>query len=1384
MLKSGFGELGRVVKMLLLSVVLIAFLAGLIGAQPKLVGDLNRDYKVDFKDLRMFVLQWLNPDCHVLDCIADMDDANGVNMVDFALLAKDWKVEEPHLVISEFMASNASEEPLEEGELLDGNGESSDWLEIYNPTGETVSLDGWYLTDSNDDRDKWKFPDGNEIKSGEFLIIFASEKTEEDNPDNYPYRDPAGYYHTNFELNMDGEYLALVAPDGNTAIHEYAPEFPRQLTDISYGLTQYAKTLVPIGTTASYHVPTSSDATLGTDWTAVDFNDPGWETGKTGLGFGFGGTPRVAYNDCVYRSSDQYIGDNVTTYGVGGGYGGPTSGLLIDQATGEDMGLRVTLTQSGGVTWQPDPGNGGSDCAVGTDAYDTFGTIADMTGVIYYGSTGWWVDLTFTGLDPATEYTFATSAARCSYTGRWTNYTLTGADTYTNASTSGVDVLAESKVQFNTGDNYNEGYVARWTSITADDGSFTVRAEADPSSTDGRKAYSFDVFKLEGGFSGGDSQLKDDMLGINASLWMRTEFNLKLGEPELFDTLTLRMKYEDGFVAYINGQEVASCNAPDSVQWDSTADANRPIGDASVFEAINIMASAQALQAGKNVLAIHGLNDNADDTNFLILPELNAASNMSVPQYFTTATPRKPNISGAEGVVGDVWFSESRGFYEDPFQLTLSTGTDDAEIYYTLDGSRPTMMHGNPYTGPFDVNETTTLRAVAGKPGWLDSDVETHTYIFLDDVVTQSPYGEVPPGWPPSGINGQKMEYGMDTSIVNNLVWGPQLKGALVAIPTMSIVTDLFNLFDPSSGIYVNAGGHGEYWERPTSLELIYPPNPQGPGFPDLVKAPDGQGGVLSADMRGGFQVNAGLRIRGGASRSGGNPKHAFRLFFRSIYGDGKLNYPLFGDEGVDAFDKVDLRTAQNYSWSFNNDSTNTMCRDVWARDTQGLMGQASTRSRYYHLYINGQYWGIFQTQERPEAAYGASYFGGDREEWDCVKATGPNGGYGIEATDGTLDYWQDLWNLTNNLPGASDSQRLNLYLQMQGLNSNGTRNPSYPVLLDVDNLIDYMIMVFYDGDRDAPISNFLGNTRVNNWYCVRNQNGEEGFRHFVHDAEHIMSRGLMSRTGPFTCGDQFFYSNPQWIHQRLMLIPEYRLRFADHAHKHLFNGGLLTADAAIGRFQARAEQINMAIIAESARWGSATLNKDTWQSAINNEVGGFFPSRSGIIVNQLKITTLWDGGAVAPLYPSVVAPSFNQQGGSVSKNFNLTMSAPVGSSYIYYTINGSDPREPLTGNAVGTPYAGLITLSKSTHVKARVLYGGTWSALNEAIFAIGPVKDDLRITEIMYHPKNTDDPNAEFIELENIGPDTLNLNLVRFTEGINFTFPDMELEPNECVVV
>jgi hypothetical protein len=122
-------------------------------------------------------------------------------------------------LISEFLASNDSV-------LADEDGDYSDWIEIHNPGPGTVDLGGSYLTDDADNLTKWQFP-STSLMAGEFLVVFASDKN----------RTIAGAeLHTNFKLNADGEYLALVGPDGATIVDEHAPAFPSQYSDVSYGV--------------------------------------------------------------------------------------------------------------------------------------------------------------------------------------------------------------------------------------------------------------------------------------------------------------------------------------------------------------------------------------------------------------------------------------------------------------------------------------------------------------------------------------------------------------------------------------------------------------------------------------------------------------------------------------------------------------------------------------------------------------------------------------------------------------------------------------------------------------------------------------------------------------------------------------------------------------------------------------------------------------------------------------------------------------------------------------------------------------------------------------------------------------------------------------------
>ncbi|MHC4313347.1 MAG: lamin tail domain-containing protein, partial [Planctomycetota bacterium] len=450
----------------------------------------------------------------------------------------------------------------------------------------------------------------------------------------------------------------------------------------------------------------------------------------------------------------------------------------------------------------------------------------------------------------------------------------------------------------------------------------------------------------------------------------------------------------------------------------------------------------------------------------------------------------------------------------------------------------------------------------------------------------------------------------------------------------------------------------------------------------------------------------------------------------------------------------------------------------MWTCGAQGMTGHPYTRSRYYHLYVNGHYWGLFQTQERAEASNAEAYFGGDKDDYDVVKTPG------MLPTDGNRDALDRLYYET--IDGLDNYER---YYRVQGLNLDGTPNPNYERLLDVDNVIDFMIIEYYTGDRDGPASRYTG--RPNNTWGTYNRVNPDGWKWFHHDNEHSLGAGTaeLNMVTPFsTRGANRMEFNPHWLHEQLANInPEYRLRFADHVYSQFYNGGILSIDEARKHIQNRKNQIDMAIIAESARWGDSKRHPprtkdDDWFPEIDDLLYDtsdhrHLTPRVAEVIGQFR-SVGW--------YPNVNPPTFNQHGGEVPSGFYLTMSNPNGSGNIYYTIDGSDPREPLTGNPVGIPYA-PVTLSKSTHVKARILNGTTWSALNEAIYSIGPLVESLRITEIMYHPKNTgniNDPNKEFIELKNTGTHTLNLNLARFTEGIHFTFPDMELDPDECVVV
>ena len=110
------------------------------------------------------------------------------------------------------------------------------------------------------------------------------------------------------------------------------------------------------------------------------------------------------------------------------------------------------------------------------------------------------------------------------------------------------------------------------------------------------------------------------MYNRNETLYLRYTFDVD--QPEVIDELVLRMKYDDGFIAYLNGKRVASSNAPSTPRWNSGATALHDDQLAVVAQSFDISLYRANLAKGKNVLAIHGLNYEKNSSDMLIVAEL------------------------------------------------------------------------------------------------------------------------------------------------------------------------------------------------------------------------------------------------------------------------------------------------------------------------------------------------------------------------------------------------------------------------------------------------------------------------------------------------------------------------------------------------------------------------------------------------------------------------------------------------------------------------------------------------------------------------------------------------------------------------------------------
>ena len=290
---------------------------------------------------------------------------------------------------------------------------------------------------------------------------------------------------------------------------------------------------------------------------------------------------------------------------------------------------------------------------------------------------------------------------------------------------------------------------------------------------------------------------------------------------------------------------------------------------------------------------------------------------------FPTPTPGAANTTphrlraapGAPAVV----VTPGSGFFAGPVVVHLEAPLPDGAVYYTLDGSDPT-VGGEAYTAPLEVDETTVLRAVALRDGVPVSAVTTATYLVDEST----------------------------------------------DLPVVSLVTDPAHLWDEDTGIYTNApawAAWGRSWgrarERPVTVQGLSPE------------------GELD------FSVGAGLRIRGGEGQPESTkqsfelyfraeyrpPELAYPLFgpaLRQTYDRLVLRA-----EDQDSWQCGEVPQCVEEA---------VYVRDQLMRGLHSAMGQVASRGRWVALYLNGAYWGLYNLTEHVDETFLATHF--DTSEW------------------------------------------------------------------------------------------------------------------------------------------------------------------------------------------------------------------------------------------------------------------------------------------------------------------------------------------------------------------------------------------------------------------
>ena len=425
---------------------------------------------------------------------------------------------------------------------------------------------------------------------------------------------------------------------------------------------------------------------------------------------------------------------------------------------------------------------------------------------------------------------------------------------------------------------------------------------------------------------------------------------------------------------------------------------------------------------------------------------------------FAFPTPGGPNapecFDGPE--LGAPRFSVAPGFHSEPFELELLPAVPGQSLIYTLDGSYPDLDANPertfPYDGPIPIEDRT------GKPAEL-SLIETNPpdHEWVQERALRFGHPDLDGVAVEMGTVVRARSAHSATATATYFVGDEHLRADL---PVVSLALDPDYLFDHSTGIYV-AGEAFERWRDsdeydPAMHGARVPANYLQRGRAWERPAPASLQSPVSFEFcaAGGdcyYRRDVGIRLHGLLSRL--FPQKSLRLYARPEHGTGAFDAPLFGPGGRSGHRRILLRNS-------GQDTERLLFADGYL---QSLMGDLRADTQAYEpavVFVNGEYWGIYNLRERYDEHYIEVVHGAPRDAVEILESSSadPSGHLLAGNVEGVVEAWEQF---LDGLVGLDRSSRDFVEAVQRSI--------------DVDSFFDFVIANTFVANTDW----YANNTRL-----------------------------------------------------------------------------------------------------------------------------------------------------------------------------------------------------------------------------------------------------------------------------------------------------------------